>query len=86
MKILITGSSGFIASNISSYLKNYDVVRLSRAELDLTNQKLVKSFFDKNYFDVVLNTSVVGGRRLIEDSEKVFYDNVCMMMNLLQKH
>lgn len=84
MKILITGSNGFIASNISSYLKNYDVVRLSRTELDLTNQKLVNSFFDKNYFDVVLNTSVVGGRRLIQDSEKVFYDNVCMMMNLLQ--
>jgi len=84
MKILLTGSNGFLASNISSYLKDYDVLKLSRAELDLTNQKLVRSFFENNYFDVVLNTAVIGGRRLVTDTEKVFYNNVSMMMNLLQ--
>lgn len=84
MKILITGSNGFLASNISYYLKDHDISRLSRTELDLTNQKLVKSFFKNNYFDVVLNTAVVGGRRLVPDTEKVFYDNMIMMMNLLE--
>jgi GDP-L-fucose synthase len=84
MKILITGSNGFLAKNISFYLKNYNVLQLSRAELDLTNQKLVKSFFENNHFDVVINTAVVGGKRLVQDSEKVFYDNIIMMMNLLQ--
>ena len=82
MDILITGSNGFLAKNIISKLKKYNFFTISRNELDLTNKIQVDNFFQKNFFDVVINTAIVGGRRSIKDSKDIFYDNVLISMNI----
>ena len=84
MDILVTGSNGFLAKNIVSKLKKYNFITVSRNELDLTNKIQVDNFFQKNFFDVVINTAIVGGRRSIEDSKDIFYDNVLISMNIAE--
>ncbi len=83
MNILITGSNGFLAKNIISNFENHNFYKISRKELDLTNKNSVNDFFRDKQFDIVINTAVVGGRRLIEDSKDVFYDNLMICMNLV---
>jgi nucleoside-diphosphate-sugar epimerase len=84
MDILVTGSNGFLAKNIITKLKNYNFITVSRNELDLTNKIQVDNFFQKNFFDVVINTAIVGGRRSIADSKDIFYDNVLISMNIAE--
>jgi GDP-L-fucose synthase len=84
MDILVTGSNGFLAKNIITKLKNYNFITVSRNELDLTNKIEVDKFFQKNFFDVVINTAIVGGRRSIVDSKDIFYDNVLISMNIAE--
>ena len=84
MDILVTGSNGFLARNILNKFKKYNITTVSRNDLDLTNKKQVDNFFQKNYFDVVINTAIVGGRRSIQDNKDIFYDNVLISMNIAE--
>lgn len=85
LKVLITGESGYIAKSIHSECKNkYDISTVSRKDFDLTNTKEVKKYFKNKYFDVIINTSVVGGSRLEKDHEHNTYKNILMFDNLLE--
>lgn len=90
MKILITGSKGFIGRNLEKYLSNngYDVDTLSRNELDLLKKDKVISFLSERYYDIIIHTAVEGGRRTKPDTEEMFYKNILMVYNLLsnKKH
>lgn len=58
MKVLITGSSGQLGQCIKEICLNetdLEFVFVSRNELDITKQSDVKTFFDKNKFDFVIN-------------------------------
>lgn len=60
-KILIIGSSGFIGSNISEYLKKsscYDIYAPSSTDLDATNEIDVKRFLENKYYDVIIHCAV----------------------------
>jgi len=83
MKILVIGSNSFLAKEIKDYFYDKNFLYVSRKDLDLENKQLVDSFFYKNYYDVVINTSAVGGKREITDDFNVLNSNLTMFNNLL---
>ena len=84
MKILITGTNGYIGKSLCRNL-NYDITCINRSICDLTKSKQVDSFFKDKYFDVVIHCAAVGGSRLKKEDDDVFKDNIKMFENLLWK-
>ena len=79
--IFITAKNSFIARNILEQL-DYDFTATTHKELDLTDAEAVNKFFKDKYFDVVIHTACIGGRRDGEDSVEIFDDNIEMFLNL----
>jgi len=61
LKVLITGSSGFIGRNLAEQL-NHDLLTPSHAELELEDKQAVNKYFEKNKIDVVVNCASRGDR------------------------
>ena len=62
MKILVTGATGFIGSELMDHLKHKNIYGLSSTKnskkilkTSLQNTKLLDSFLSKNNFDVVIH-------------------------------
>ena len=83
MKILLTGSNGFIAKNLKKSLAKYDITAISRTDFDLRDTQAVNNFFKDKYFDVVIHCAILGGNRLVEDTKDIVYDNIKLAMNLM---
>ena len=84
MKILITGAGGYLGKSLYNAFKDkYDVIAITRKEVDLTDNYYVNDFFKGKYFDVVLHCAVQGGSRLKEDGVDVLDNNLKMYYNLL---
>jgi GDP-L-fucose synthase len=83
MKILITGANGFIGRNLVSALTDYEVTKLTRQVVDLTNKTAVDEYFKDKKFDVILHCAMVGGRRSIKDGPEVLWANLAMFYNLI---
>jgi len=85
MKILITGSNGYIArSIINSFNDKYEIIGLSRYDADLTVSNDVDNFFKKHkVFDVIIHTAITGGSRLVVENSDVIDKNLKMYYNLL---
>jgi nucleoside-diphosphate-sugar epimerase len=82
--ILITGSNGYIGSNLISALSNNaNISILNRSILDLTNNYLVKEWFKDKSFDIIIHTAIKGGSRLTTDTNTVIDQNLKMYLNLL---
>jgi len=85
MNILITGGNGNIAkiirNNLSSY---YNITNLSRTELNVYNFNEVKNYLEKNNFDILVHTAILGGRRTKDESNDTTHINLVMMENLLK--
>ena len=85
MRILITGANGYIGKTLYNSLNTkYDVVPLSRKELDVTNLKQVKNYLKHKYFDVVIHCAVEGGLRLEPENSSILDSNLKMYYNLLE--
>ena len=86
LKILITGSNGYIGSSLSDYLEDngYEVIRLNRSACNLLYKKEVDIYFSNMKCDVLIHTAVVGGSRLNQEDESVISDNMEMFCNLLR--
>lgn len=80
--IFLTASRSFIAKNIQEQLDDYNYTATSHNELDLTDSEAVSAFFKGEYFDYVIHTACVGGRRNGPDDIHVFDDNLKMFLNL----
>ena len=80
MKILITGSNGYIGSSVSDYLEDrgHQVFRLNRSVCDLSDKQQVDNYFKDFSCDVVIHTAVVGGSRLYQETESIISDNMEM--------
>ena len=83
-KILITGSNGFIARNISASLTNCEITLTNRSNLNPLIASDVDNFFKDKYFDVVIHTAIKGGTRLAEDEPEFVYQNCLMHFNILR--
>lgn len=85
MKILITGGNGYIGSSLYEKLSLfYEVYRITRVDLDLSNLQAVDSYFFTHKFDVVIHSASSGGSRLSKDSSDVLDNNILMYYNLLR--
>ena len=83
MKILITGTDGYIGKSLCYGLNDYNITGINRKICDLTNSDQVNNFFKDKYFDVVIHCAAVGGSRLKQDDKQIFRDNISMFENLL---
>lgn len=85
MKILVTGSSGYLGSAIVSHLKKFDnieVVAHTRKMFDLTDGISTKLFLKKERFDVIVHTAAIGGSRLAQDNENILLQNLLLFNSL----
>lgn len=86
MKLLITGSTGFVGKNLKEYFSlncKYKVLAPNEYELDLTNADDVKIFLDDNKVDVVIHsaTTLRNGTTYPQD---VCEKNLRMFFNLIR--
>lgn len=86
LKILLTGSTGFIGKNIFEQLKGkYHITAPSHKELDLTDTSTVDSFFKKSGpFDVVIHCANIGGKRNDNIPKGILETNLGMFFNLVR--
>lgn len=84
MRILLTGSGGFIGKNLKSYLKDkYELLTPRSYELDLINTDAVAKYFKENDIDFVIHCGSVGGARCVQDRDTTIEDNLAMVDNIL---
>ena len=83
MKLLITGTNGYIGKHLSQ-VSPYDVTCINRDVCNLVKVEEVDNFFNGKRFDVVIHCAAVGGSRLQKDDDRVFNDNVQMFLNLVR--
>jgi len=88
-RILITGSNGFIATEIidrlSKYKPHWILYPTVQDTLDVVDTKSVDKFFDTNKVDIVIHCAISGGRRNQPDTPVMVYNN-CLMFENLVKH
>lgn len=86
MKILITGSSGFIGNYLTKYFSNRcTVISPSSTELNLLDEDSVSEFFKDAYFDVVIHAAVVG-RNTVNEKDNVVYNQIIRMFDNLIRY
>jgi dTDP-4-dehydrorhamnose reductase len=83
MKILVLGSNSFLAKEIKQYFYKYNFNFVNRDKLNLQNLLEVNSFLKKEYYDLIINTCVVGGKRDHPDTYHTLAANLVMFDNLL---
>lgn len=85
MRILITGSSGYIGQNLAEKLGGrYTLYVPSHRELELLDTEEAERFFKKHPVDVVVHCAVAGGSRKEEYKKGMLYDNLRMFFNLVR--
>lgn len=85
MKILVTGGNGNIAKQIKNNLScHYEIINLSRQELNVLNLDEIDKYLEKNTFDILVHTAILGGRRTKEETGEVTHINLLMLENLLK--
>lgn len=86
-KVLLTGSSGFMGSNILPFIeKEYQVYAPKRSELDVKNLEEVTNYLKANSFDVVIHFASPSPVRSAQfDSyDKLFADSLTIFKNFYQ--
>lgn len=69
LKILITGSSGALGSELLKRLPN--AITPKHNELDITNQEQIKKFFKKEKIDIIIHTAAITSVRKCEDEKEL---------------
>jgi nucleoside-diphosphate-sugar epimerase len=83
MKILVTGSKGYIAKKIIKSLSSFEVEAINRDNFNLVDKEQTDNFFkDKNY-NLVIHTAIQGGSRLKPENEETFFNNLKMFYNII---
>ena len=82
MKILVTGSNGFLGQNIRNKMQDYEITTISRNDFNLCNTQDTDIFFNNHKFDVVIHCAISGGNRLIPDNIEYLHQNILMSLNL----
>lgn len=88
MKILVTGSTGFVGRNVKEYFlkyTDYEVMAPNSKELDCLDEKRVKEYLQKHKFNMVLHFAVYGdGIDKTKDGTKLVEYNLRMFLNFAQ--
>jgi UDP-glucose 4-epimerase len=84
MKILITGSDGFLGREFINYFsKEHEVIPMNRAALDVSIEGQVMDFFQDTEFDAILHTAFVGVKRGKSDDFLGLTQNLIAYKNLI---
>lgn len=88
--ILIIGKNGFVARNLFEFLSKadeYDVSSVGSKELNLLDEIAIKSFLEKNYYDVIIDCAVWSPQyaTLMDIGREVTYD-LRMFFNIAKYH
>lgn len=85
MKILLTGSGGFIGKNLKNYLQDkYDLLTPRSYELNLIEENAVKEYFKSKEIDFIIHCGSTGGARGVNDKDSTIEDNLGMVDNILK--
>ncbi|MBA7677013.1 dTDP-4-dehydrorhamnose reductase [subsurface metagenome] len=57
MKVLVTGANGQLGTDLCKVLKDFDVIPLTHADLEITDLNSVKRVFNEHRTEVVINTA-----------------------------
>lgn len=74
MKVLVTGSNGFVGKNLVQYLeakKLYKIHAPKRQELNLLDSAAVQAYLEKHRFDVVIHCAIT--ILSLEDNLRMYY-------------
>ena len=87
MKILVTGSTGYVGKAIYNYFssdKGSEVYGIGSKDCDLTDINSVKEYFKGKYFDVLIHCAAKIGGRVVEENDSILAANLKMYYNLLE--
>lgn len=85
MRVLVTGSNGFIGRNLVEYLRGrYELLAPKRNELNLLDEESVDTYLKKNPVDVVIHAAGKPGHRNAVDPTGIFYADTRMYFNLMR--
>lgn len=85
MNILLTGSGGFIGTNLKRHLQGKFTLLMPRSfELNLTDEKAVGDYFKANVVDFIIHCASVGGARGVTDKDTTLDENLAMIDNLIK--
>ena len=83
-KILITGKSGYIATQLKKYFCNkYEITTIGREDFCIEDEQECEKFFNKSYYDAVIHTAIVGGSRFYPDGMDCLKSNINIFLNIL---
>lgn len=84
MKVLITGSGGYVGSSLLKALvkNNYEVVGHTRQMFDLQDQYATQQHFKNHSYDVVIHAAASGGSRLKAEDSHDLLNNLKCFYNL----
>lgn len=86
MKVLITGSSGFLGKNLSEHLfGKYNLLLPSHSELDLLNERAVEDYLKNSQADVVIHAAAIGIVRGKNLDPETTQKNLRMFYNLANR-
>lgn len=83
MNILVTGSNGFIGSNLIKSIKGHSIFEGNRNTINLYSKSSIESFLLKYKINSVIHCAIEGGSRIKEDSVDILYKNILMFENLM---
>ncbi|MFA6547743.1 MAG: NAD(P)-dependent oxidoreductase [Candidatus Magasanikbacteria bacterium] len=87
IKILLTGSGGFIGKNILNLLGDkYNFITPRSTELNLCDSTAVQNYIKNCRPDLVIHGANLGGTRLQKDSDDVLSMNLSMFFNIARCH
>ena len=74
MKMLITGTTGFIGRNLKEFFqdRSYDLYCPERAELNLVDSEAVYNYVKKHEFDVIIQCGVT--LKSVEENLKIYFN------------
>lgn len=85
MKILITGSNGFIGKNLKlSLINKYEIFSPSHKEVVWSDWESVKNYFNAFPVEVIIHCANKPGHRDAKDKNNIAYENLRMFTNLYE--
>lgn len=83
MKLLLTGSTGFLGSHLKQHLTaHHEVMAPTHRELDLADPVAVEAYLKQEYFDAVIHTAVAGREQVQDQNHSIVDQNLQMFFNL----
>jgi nucleoside-diphosphate-sugar epimerase len=82
MKILITGSSGFIGNYLQNHLLGHEIIAVPRSRLDLMDGSAVRDYIKTTRPDWIINCAVKGRNQVNAQDPSLVSDNLVIFTNL----